>query len=469
MKLRIFSFIAAISVLWASPTALAWTLAWDANPTGHNVVSYRIYERIGTIYNYLGTTTVSPTPSYLLPALSNGTHAFVVTALNTYGESFYSNEVAVTVGVPTPTPTPTPTPLPLPPGTFFRGINVNGNAVTINGNSWLSHTNAVAQGFSTANQTFRNPRLYSPFVDDDTNTMVGEGIWCSGCDVNFSQVVSNGSYDIYLWMIEDYQSNYRSSNAIVQGAQLASGIGRMPLNTWQRYGPYPATVTNGVLSVRLARVAGDPLVQGVEIWTMGSATPTPIPSATPAPSPTPIPSATQSPTASPTPAPPPLQVSQLVKDGTKCSQISDGTGQQQNSVAYGVDGNGKINSTNPAKFMYWVKIDAPAGDNIFVLRQSVTTGNFNYQCKLDSGNQVAKADCKAVGGAQFVQDTTSGANSAVTITFNAPSAGTYYIGLKFKADSLKGLVAPTPATTIGYSFSINGVLGSTNALSFIKQ
>jgi hypothetical protein len=163
-------------------------------------------------------------------------------------------------------------------------------------------------------------------------------------------------------------------------------------------------------------------------------------------------------------------VSQLVKDGTRCDQFSGGTAQQQNSVTYGVDGNGKINSTNPAKFMYWVRINVPAGNNIFVVRQSVTTGNFSYQCKLDIGNQVAKSDCHAVSGANFVQNTTSGADSTVTVTFNAPNAGSYFIGLKFKADSLKGLLAPTsPATTIGYSFSTNGVPGSTSIVSIIKQ
>jgi hypothetical protein len=168
-----------------------------------------------------------------------------------------------TAGAPPP-PTPTPTP---PPATFIKGINLNGGAVTVNGNPWLSDMAARADGFSNSNATFSNTRTYSPAVDPDTNTMLRSGIWCSVCNVSFSQTLPNGSYDIYLWTVEDYQTNYRAWNLVLQNVQVASGLGRMPLNEWRRHGPFPATVTNGLLTATMVRVAGDPSVQGIEIWT----------------------------------------------------------------------------------------------------------------------------------------------------------------------------------------------------------
>lgn len=161
----------------------------------------------------------------------------------------------------------------------------------VGGRPWISYATALGNGFSTSNPTFSAPpRSWSPTVDSDTNTMLGTGIWCSSCNVNFSQTLPNGSYNIYVWMVEDYQSNFRSSNLFLQGVQVATGIGRMPLNTWQRYGPYPVTVTNSVLTAMLARVAGDPSVEGIEVWVTGTPTPTPTPTATatPTPHPTPI-------------------------------------------------------------------------------------------------------------------------------------------------------------------------------------
>jgi len=151
-----------------------------------------------------------------------------------------------------------------------------GTAVVVNGNQWLSYADAQAMGFATANATCSNTRTYSPAVDTNTNTMLRTGIWCSNCDVNFTQSnLPNGSYRVYLWTVEDWQSNYRSWNLFLQGEQVASGLGQMPSNEWRRYGPFQASSTKGVLTGRMARVRGDPSVQGIEIWSAGAASPTP--------------------------------------------------------------------------------------------------------------------------------------------------------------------------------------------------
>ena len=86
-------------------------------------------------------------------------------------------------------------------------------------------------------------------------------------------------------------------------------------------------------------------------------------------------------------------------DGTKCDKFSSGTATTLDSVTYKVDNHGKTKDVKPPKFMYWVKVTAVAGNNTFVISQSITTGNFNTQFKLDGGGNVFKgSDCKPAMG-----------------------------------------------------------------------
>jgi hypothetical protein len=46
----------------------------------------------------------------------------------------------------------------------------------------------------------------------------------------------------------------------------------------------------------------------------------------------------------------------------------------------------------------------------------------------------------------FTQSSTNGTTGTVTVTFNASSAGTYYISIKFSTSSVIGKTAPNPST-----------------------
>jgi hypothetical protein len=50
------------------------------------------------------------------------------------------------------------------------------------------------------------------------------------------------------------------------------------------------------------------------------------------------------------------------------------------------------------------------------------------------------------------------------VNFNAASAGTYVIKLKFATTAVRNQPVPSP-TTVGYSFSTTGVAGSTSGLN----
>jgi hypothetical protein len=69
----------------------------------------------------------------------------------------------------------------------------------------------------------------------------------------------------------------------------------------------------------------------------------------------------------------------------------------------------------------------------------------------------------------FSQTSVNAVSGNVTVTFNAASAGTHYIGLQLTGSSLKKDAAPSPSTTVNYTLSTVGVGGSDKAFDLVKQ
>jgi hypothetical protein len=161
------------------------------------------------------------------------------------------------------------------------------------------------------------------------------------------------------------------------------------------------------------------------------------------------------------------QVSQITPTGTTCQDFAGGTAQTLDTLEYTVR-NGVIKQVSPGVFFYWVKVTAPAGNNMFVVNQSITTGNFDTLFAIANGSSVFNSSCTNLHGTftqSPINNTTTG---TVTVTFNAPTAGIYYIGIKFSTSSVKDKTAPAP-TTVGYSYSTTGVPGSTNGLNLVLR
>lgn len=195
-------------------------------------------------------------------------------------------------------------------------------------------------------------------------------------------------------------------------------------------------------------------------------TPTPTPEESPTPTPTATATATATPTATPTPTPTPTgPVSQITDTTATCSSFSSGTAQTLSSVQYTLN-NGVISQVKPSGFFYWVKVTAPAGSNTFTITQTITTGNFNsFFADVSNGSKVFDSNCVSLGRT-ITQNTTTG---TVTVTFTAPTAGTYFISVKFSAQSVVGQPAPSPTTTVHYDLMTTGVAGSTSGLDLVKH
>jgi hypothetical protein len=158
-------------------------------------------------------------------------------------------------------------------------------------------------------------------------------------------------------------------------------------------------------------------------------------------------------------------VSQITPTGTTCNQFRDGTAQTLSNLNYSVS-NGKISqNVTPGVFFYWVKVTVPAGNNSVTITQTITTGNFTGLFDIASGSNVFNSSCNSVSPT-ITQNSGTG---AVTVTFNAPTAGTYIIGIKYNSKSIAGDPAPSPTTTVHYNFMTTGVPGSTSGLDLVKN
>jgi hypothetical protein len=158
-------------------------------------------------------------------------------------------------------------------------------------------------------------------------------------------------------------------------------------------------------------------------------------------------------------------VSQITPTGTTCSQFKNGTAETLLNLNYSVN-NGKIkNNVTPGVFFYWVSVTVPAGNNNVTITQTITTGNFTGLFDFASGSNVFNSNCTS----QHPNITQNPATGAVTVTFNAPTAGTYIISIKYDSKSIVGDPAPSPGTTVHYDFATTGVPGSTSGLDLVKN
>jgi hypothetical protein len=154
----------------------------------------------------------------------------------------------------------------------------------------------------------------------------------------------------------------------------------------------------------------------------------------------------------------PATVSQVTHVGTTCAHLSSETAQHLNSVLYTLS-RGFISRVTPGNFLYWVPVTAPAGDNIVTITQAIPSGNYSTFFAADGdGSNVFDSNCGSLEKV-ITQD-----GNAVTVTFTAPSTGTYFIAVKFTSRNFNRQPAPSPPA-VRYEFTTTGVPHSTSGLS----
>ncbi len=145
---------------------------------------------------------------------------------------------------------------------FYRAININGAALTVDGNSWEASTGAPNFNFSQTNGgTFSNQSItLNPSTDASRATMIRSSVYGSTVNVNVTSV-PNGIYDIsiYVWE-DDVPQTYSLS---IEGTVAQSGYNSGSPGTWAKLGPFRRTITDGAINI--STTGGHANLSGIEI------------------------------------------------------------------------------------------------------------------------------------------------------------------------------------------------------------
>ena len=153
-----------------------------------------------------------------------------------------------------------------PPTTFYRALNLNGAALTIDGNSWQSSIGAANFSFTQAGGgvfAAQNVPLI-PTTDANRATMIRSSIWGNAVNINLTSV-PNGTYDVYIYVWED---NFTQTYSVsVEGSVVVPEYNSGTGGTWSKLGPFRTVITDGAVNV--SANGGHACVSGIELWTAG--------------------------------------------------------------------------------------------------------------------------------------------------------------------------------------------------------
>jgi len=149
-----------------------------------------------------------------------------------------------------------------PPSTFYRAININGAALTIDGNSWISSTGAPNFSFTTNNSVNAKQSItLIPPTDANRATMIRSYVWGTTVTLNMTAVPS-GDYQVWLYVWEDNLAETYSIS--LEGSVVVSNFNSGSAGSWHKLGPYPVTITDGAINVSSS--GGYVNFSGMEVW-----------------------------------------------------------------------------------------------------------------------------------------------------------------------------------------------------------
>ena len=258
--------------LEADPGAgLKLSAAGSSDPDG-NALAYRwwVYREAGS---FRGTASIEGADTQearlAVPADAAGRSIHVILEAIDDGKpplTAYRRLVVKVSGEPAGGPgrTKPVTKLPGPPAetgpwSFYRGINLNGPPVEIDGHKW--------DGDRAANLVCKDRAVNSPHVrltpptDPARAKMIHAFRWNRRASITLTRV-PEGKYAVYAYVWED--NNPETFTIRLNGREVArdcySGLG----GEWQRLGPWITTVADG--TIRITSRGGAANFSGLEVW-----------------------------------------------------------------------------------------------------------------------------------------------------------------------------------------------------------
>ena len=150
-------------------------------------------------------------------------------------------------------------PAKIGPWRFYRGININGPAIQIDGNRWDGDD---AQDFVCKDRPLNSPHVpLRPPTDPARAKMIHSFRWDRSASLSITDV-PKGAYAVYAYVWEETSPEtltIRLNDRIVQ-RNYNSGI----TGQWRRVGPWVTDIDNGKITITASGGAAN--FSGIEVW-----------------------------------------------------------------------------------------------------------------------------------------------------------------------------------------------------------
>uniref|UniRef100_A0A7C2K0U7 DUF1553 domain-containing protein n=1 Tax=Schlesneria paludicola TaxID=360056 RepID=A0A7C2K0U7_9PLAN len=144
---------------------------------------------------------------------------------------------------------------------FYRGINLNGSAVEIDGYAWEGDDQA--RNFVCKDKGFQNQDfVVIPPTDPERARMIRSSRW-GGNESNVRLTnVPTGRYSVFLYVWED--NNPETFDISVNGRDVVKGYRTGSKGEWEKLGPWVVDVAKGEIHVQARGGAAN--FSGLEVW-----------------------------------------------------------------------------------------------------------------------------------------------------------------------------------------------------------
>jgi hypothetical protein len=154
-----------------------------------------------------------------------------------------------------------------PRADFFRGINLNGPPVTIDGREW---DGGDTKSLECRGQAFESQDVpLEPATDPERARMIRSSRWGGDFKMTMTQI-PKGSYQVFLYVWEDNDSETFSIR--LDDREVVQDFVSGRAGAWKKLGPWPVVIDTGMIT--LTTQGGAANLSGVEIWRGTAAAPT---------------------------------------------------------------------------------------------------------------------------------------------------------------------------------------------------
>ena len=141
----------------------------------------------------------------------------------------------------------------------YRGINLNGPAIEIDGNKWEGDD---ARNFVCKDRAINSPDvLLRPPTNEARAKMIHSFRWNRQAKITLTRV-RDGKYAVYSYVWED--NNPETFSISLEGREVARDYYSGSEGQWRRVGPWITTVTDGTIEIRSRGGAAN--FSGIEVW-----------------------------------------------------------------------------------------------------------------------------------------------------------------------------------------------------------